>query len=169
MRRYVPHLAIGLGVAILIYVVFFSESDEDVIRDKLDLLAETIEVKGNQENVVLRGARIKDAFAELFVKEVIIRIPELTEMREGRMELVGLATRAPSWYRTASVDLDGLRIDVDEQGTSAHVSGEATLTATRLTGELRRDDRTVSIRFDEIEGDWKIVSLSVSAESEPLQ
>ena len=166
MKRYLPHLAIAVGVGILIYVVFFGTSDEDAIRERLDLLEDAIEVKGSQENVVIRGARMKDTFSDLFVKEVTIRIPELTKVRTGRMELVGLATRAPSWYRTAAVDLGGLRIDVDEQGMSAHVSGAATLRATRLTGEPAGDTRTVSIRCDKIEGDWKIVSLSVSAKDE---
>jgi hypothetical protein len=159
-------VAIALGVAILIYVVFFGESDEDAIRERLDLLEATIEVKGTQENLVIRGARIKEAFTELFVKDVTIQIPELTQVKTGRTELTGLAARAPSWYRTASVDLGGLRVDVGEQAVSAHVSGLATLTATRLTGELSRDTRTVSLRFDKIEGDWKIVSLSVSAKEE---
>lgn len=163
MKRFLPHAAIAAGLAIFLYAVFFGSSDEDLIREKLDLLAETIEVKGHQENIVVRGARIKDAFADIFTKEVVIEIPELTNVSTGRMELVGLASQAPTWYRTASVDLDSLQVDVDQQGLSAHVSGPVTLTATRLTGELARDRRTTSLRFDKIEDEWKVVSVTVSA------
>ncbi len=96
---------------------------------------------------------------------MLIKIPELTQVETGRMELVGLATKAPMMYETVSVDLGGLEIQLDQQALSAVAFGEAILTGTR-SGEPRRDDRTVSFRFDKIDGDWKIVSLSVSAKDE---
>lgn len=166
MKRYLPHAAIGIGLCIFVYAVFFSSSEEDAIRAQLERLQETIEVKGGQHNPVVRGARVKGAFADIFVKEVSIEIPELTSVKAGRMELVGLATQAPTWYRTASADLGGLRVDIDESETSALVTGAVTLSGTRLSGEPVRDTRTVSIRFDKIEGDWRIVGLTVSAKAD---
>jgi hypothetical protein len=163
MKRYVPYVAVAVGLLVVVYALFFGSSDEDEIRERLALLEETVEVRATQENIVLRAARIKDAFSEVFVKEVSIEIPELTNVRTGRAELVGLATQAPNWYRTANADLGGLRVDVDDAGLSALVSGPVTLQGTRLTGEPLRDERTVSIRCDKIDGEWRIVSLSVSA------
>ncbi len=164
MKKWLPHIGIGVGLIIAVYALFFSTSEEDKIREKLDQLERVVAVKG-QTNPVVRGARIKEAFSEIFIKKVLIKIPELTQVETGRMELVGLATKAPMMYETVSVDLGGLEIQLDQQALSAVAFGEAILTGTR-SGEPRRDDRTVSFRFDKIDGDWKIVSLSVSAKDE---
>jgi hypothetical protein len=163
MKRFLPLGVAVLGLGIFVYAVFFASSDEDEIRDRLELLASSVEVTGQQENIVLRGARIRDTFESLFTKEVVIEIPELTSVSTGRMELVSLATQAPSWYRSASVDVSSLDVQIDDAGLSAHVVGPVILTATRLSGEPIRDRRTVSLRFDKIDDDWRIVGVTVSA------
>jgi hypothetical protein len=163
MKRWLPHIGIVLGVCIAVYALFFSDSEEDLIRGRLDLLEESIQVTPQDSNVVFRLARIKKQFAEIFNKQVSFEIPELTSLSQSRRELVNLAANAPRLYTTASVDLGGLTIDIDTSKTSAVAYGEATLTATRAGGGLERDTRTVSLRFDKIEGEWRVVSLSVSA------
>ena len=54
-------------------------------------------------------------------------------------------------------------IDLDDASISAHVHGDAVLRVTRHGGEINRDTRTASFRFDKIEGDWRIISVNVSA------
>jgi hypothetical protein len=163
MKRWLPHIGIVLGIAIAVYALFFSSSDEDIIRDKLAQLEQAVRVSGGDTNVVIRAAKVRKEFSEIFETQVTIEIPELTSVTSGRTELVQLAASTPQLYRTASVDLGGLSVDVDQAGTSAVAYGEAVLTGTAQSGELRRDERTVSLRFDKIEGDWLIVQLSVSA------
>lgn len=164
MRRFLPHLGIALGVCIVLYAVFSGSSDEDAIRKQLDRLEAAVAVTAGDTNPVLRGARVKNAFVELFIQDVTIEIPELSSARSGRIELVGLAAQAPSLYRTASVDLGQLVIKVDEPKLSALAYGDATLTGTRQSGGLEEDKRTVSLRFDKVEGAWLIVAISVSAQ-----
>jgi len=95
-------------------------------------------------------------------------IPELSQQKSGgRNELMELAATAPRFYSRATVDLGKLSIEVDKAGTSAVAVGEATLRGTRRGGEPESDARTVSLRFDKIDGDWQVVSLSVSAAHEP--
>lgn len=161
MKRWLPHFGIALGVAIAIYALFFAESAEDRIRSQLDALEEALVVTGT-ENPVLRAARIKKAFEALMLPEVHFEIPELAEGDTGRNELVRLATIAPQMYQSARVDLDALRIDVDKTETTAMAHGEAVLTGVRRTGEPQRDARKVALRFDEIDDEWRIVSISVS-------
>jgi hypothetical protein len=165
MKKWLPHIGIGIGLIIAVYALFFSSSEEDKIRAKLDLLETAVAVEG-QTNPVVRGARIKDAFSAIFIKQVAVEIPELTQAKTGRTELVGLATQAPLAYETVSVDLGGLEIRLDQTALSAVAFGDAVLTGTRRSGELQRDDRQVSLRFDKIDGDWLIVSLTVSAKDE---
>jgi phosphoribosylformylglycinamidine synthase len=162
MRRWLPWAGIVAGVAIATYGLFFSDSEEDEIRELLDDLEEAVAVREDEKNLLLRAARVKGDFAEIFDKDVHFEIPEMTETVSGRPALVELAAAAPQLWRTAVVDLDGLAIEVDQGKTSAVASGDATLVATRHSGELERDKRTVSLRIDKIEGDWRIVSLSVS-------
>ncbi len=164
MKRYLPHLGIALGVAIAVYALFFSESDEDRIRDVLDRLTDAIAVTPEDQNMVLRAAHIKGEFADIFTKEVSFAIPELNQAAGGkRVELVGLAAKAPQLWSDARVDLSGLSIRVDEAGLSAVAVGDAQLDAIRRGGQIERDTRKVSISLDKIDGDWRIVSLTVSA------
>jgi hypothetical protein len=166
MKRWLPHIGIAIGVAIAIYALFYSSSDEDLIGEKLEQLEEAVAVRGTETNLVVRTARVRKQFSEIFIKQVTFRIPELSRIQGGRTELAGLAARAPQLYATATVDLGGLDIAVDESGSSAAAHGEATLTATRHSGELQRDTRTVMLRFDKIDDDWRIVSVSVSAKTD---
>ncbi len=162
MKRWLPHIGIALGVLLAVYALFFASSDEDLIREQLERLEDAVAVSDGA-NIVIRTAHVKKEFSEIFVKEVTFEIPDLPSNEDGRRGLVALAASAPRLFRTATVDLDDLSIDVDEQGTTAVAQGPATLTGTRQTGELERDQRLVSLRFDKIDGAWLCVSLSVAA------
>jgi hypothetical protein len=162
MRRWLPHIGIVAGVCLALYALFFSLSDEDEIRDLLEQLEDAIAVRDGNTNIVVRAAHVRNQFSEIFIKDVSFRIPELTQAPSGRKELVGLAANAPRIYRTVSVNLSGLSVKVDDAAISAVAFGQATLTASRHSGQLERDDRTVSLRLDKIEGEWRIVGVSVS-------
>jgi hypothetical protein len=169
MRRWLPHIGIVLGIGIAIYALFFASSEEDRIRARLEQLEDAVLVTADDTNFLVRTGHVKKEFSEIFTKEVSIEIPELTEISAGRDELVTLAAGAPRLYGTANVDLGGLSIQIDKSETSAVAYGDATLTATRPTGELQRDTRTVSLRFDQIDGEWRIVGVSVSAPEQSAQ
>jgi hypothetical protein len=162
MKRWLPHIGIAVGLLIAVYALFFSESDEDRIRGRLEQLEDAVAVTAGDTNLVLRAARVNAEFAEIFVKDVGFEIPELSSAAGGRAELVGLAANAPQLYATASVDLGGLAIEIDDQGMTAVAFGEATVRGTRHSGDPEGDSRTVSLRFDQIDGEWQVVSLSVS-------
>jgi hypothetical protein len=163
MKRWLPHAGVALGVGIAVYGLWWSQSEEDRVRARLEQLAATVQVTSEHENVVVRAAKVRKEFNDLLVQDVSIGIPELTTVHSGRNELIDLAAAAPRSYRSASIDLDALRIDLDEEETSAVAHGEVTLTAQRLNGEIDRDLRSVSLRLDKIDGSWKIVSISVSS------
>jgi len=162
MKRWLPHAGIVIGVLIAVYALFFSSSDEDLIREQLERLEDAVAVSEGA-NIVIRTAHVKKEFSEIFTKEVSFEIPDLPSKEDDRRGLVALAASAPRMFRTATVDLDDLQIDVDDQGITAIAQGPATLTGTRQTGELERDQRLVSLRFDKIDGTWLCVSLSVDA------
>lgn len=161
MRRYIPYVGIALGLAIAVYALFFAQSAEDAIRDQLDRLEEAVALEPGSQPVI-RAARVKGAFKGLFVKDVTFDVPELDGSDQGRDELVSLAAAAPRLFQQAHVDLDGLAIDLAADEKSAIAVGEAVIMGAQHGQAVRRDTRTVSIRFDEVDGDWLIVSLSVS-------
>ncbi len=167
MKRYLPHLGIALGIAIAVYALFFSESDEDKIRGLLERLEAAVRVTEDDTNVVVRGARMKNELSAIFIKEVSFDIPELSNVSAGRDELIGLATKAPQLWRTATVDLSGLVITLDEGAMGGIAVGDAHLDATRHEGSLHRDTRKISVSLEKIDGEWRIIALTVSAKDNP--
>jgi phosphoribosylformylglycinamidine synthase len=166
MKRYLPHIGIALGIALAVYALFFSESDEDKIRALFNRLEDAVRVTEDDTNLVVRAAHIKGEFTEIFTKDVNFEIPELINVKTGRAELAGLAAKAPQMWRTASVNLDDLGITLDDPGNGAVAVGNAVLDATRHDGQLTRDTRNVSIRLEKIEGDWRIIQVTVSAKDD---
>jgi hypothetical protein len=155
-----------LGVAIFVYAVFFGTTEEEEVREQLAKLAAAVEVKEGESNPVMRAARLREAFDGLLVKEVTIRIPELTGAVSGRRDVVTAATQAAALWRWATIDVSGLAVAIDEAETSAHVTGDVELKAVRHSGDPERDQRSVSIRLDQIDGDWLVVSIAVSGKQD---
>ena len=145
-RRALAVAAAVLGIAILLYAVFAKKSDEELIREQLDDLAQAVRVSGPDENPIFRGKRLHDKFEKLFVPNVRVDISELTQISSGRTELVGVATRAGTIFRSADVEIDASSVDLIAGGSSAMVSGSATLVGDRGNG-TQRDQRRVSFGF----------------------
>lgn len=159
-RRALGVGAAVLGLAILLYAVFAKKSDEELIRDQLDLLATTVRVSGPDENPIFRGKRMKDRFETLFTPNVRVDIAELTPISSGRAELVGVATRAGTVFRTADVEVSADSVELIAGGTSAKVSGSATLVGDRGSGP-ERDERKVSFGLSKTQDGWRIDSVAV--------
>ncbi len=166
MKRWLPYLGIAFGLALVVYSVFFGKNEEDRIRQRLHQLEEAVAVDG-EENPVLRAARVRKELGEIFTQDVTLAIPELDASEGGRAALVDLATAAPQQYQRAHVDLDGLRIRLDEPKEHAVAVGDAKLSGARQDGQPEQDVRTVSLRLDKIDGEWRIVNVSVSTPRDP--
>jgi phosphoribosylformylglycinamidine synthase len=162
MKRWLPHIGVVLGIAIAVYALLLGSTDEDRIRDLLDRLEDAVQVHDGTSNFIIRGSRVRKAFSTIFVKDVRFRVPDLRSDGQSRRALVGLAAQAPRLYRTAIVDLGGLDIKVDATATSATAFGDASLIGVRQGGQAERDQRSVSLRLDKIDGDWRIVKVDVS-------
>ena len=159
-RRALAVVAALLGVAIVLYALLARKSDEELIRDQLDLLATTVRVSGPDENPIFRGKRMKDRFETLFTPNVRVDIAELTPIASGRAELVGVATRAGSVFRTADVEISADSVELIAGGTSDKVSGSATLVGDRGSGP-ERDERKVSFGLSKTQDGWRVDSVAV--------
>lgn len=159
-RRALAVAAALLGVAIVLYALLARKSDEELIRDQLDLLATTVRVSGPDENPIFRGKRMKARFETLFTPNVRVDIAELTPIASGRAELVGVATRAGSVFRTVDVEISADSVELIAGGTSAKVSGSATLVGDRGSGP-ERDERKVSFGLSKTQDGWRIDSVAV--------
>jgi hypothetical protein len=164
MKRALVIAACVLAACVGAYFLFFRTSDEREIGKKLDRLAQAVRVEG-AENPVMRGTRINSEFAEIFVKEVIVEIPELTDIKSGRHELTVVATQAGSYYQSVRLSFERVQLQFDEAKRTARVGATATMIASRGSGD-ERDTRELTLRFDKIDGDWKIASIVVSPKSQ---
>jgi hypothetical protein len=163
-------LAIGgivVGIGLAGYALFGGSSDEEKIRALLDRLAQAVSVTG-QENPVLRAGRLRSEFADVFTRDVRVKIPELTSLSSGRDSLVTLAAQTGSYFRTAEIILKDVDIQLVQSGVRAQVSCQATLLADRGQG-LRRDERRVRFDLGKKDDDWRIDSVTVSSKGESLE
>jgi hypothetical protein len=161
-RRWLPLAGVAVGATLVAYALFFGKTEEERIRQRLHQLEDAVAVDG-AENPMLRAARLRKDFADLIAQNVTVAIPELGASEGGRAHLVEVAAGAAGQWRTARVDLGGLAIRIDETKDHAVCVGDAKLTATSGAGEPERDVRTVSLRLDKLEGQWRVVDISVSA------
>ena len=166
MRRWLPWLFAALAVAAGVYLVFFRTSTEARVRARLAEVSGAVRVEGVEQNFVLRAARIRQVFNDVFDRRATLQIPELAGRSPDRAMLVALASQAPATYAQASLDLSGLSIDLDRDETSAHAHGRVKLLVTDQQGVAQSDVRAASIRLDLVDGEWRIVSLVASAMGE---
>jgi phosphoribosylformylglycinamidine synthase len=165
MRRWLPIGLILLGVAVIAYALLGS-SDEDRILARLAQLAQAVRVDEGERNPLVRHGRIRQEFAEIFVKEANARIPEISEGLHGRDALAAAATQVGSVYQSADVSLGSVDLRVDPGGTAAEATATATIAGAMHGQPPRSDDRRVKFRLDKVDGDWKIVSVTVEREAD---
>jgi hypothetical protein len=159
VKRALVWLALAVGLSLVVYAVFASKTDEEIIEEQLTRLAAAISVSP-EENPLTRAARLNREFSELFSKDATASVPELSAPVQGRRELLALATRAAAGFRTLDVAFSGTTVEVGN--AAAEVKTTATLSGVRSDGDLDRGKRQVGLRFKRSDGDWWIDSVNVS-------
>ncbi len=162
MKVWQALIVVAAGIGLAGYAVFAGKSDQERIADQLERLERVVEISGD-ENLLLRGSRIRGEFQEIFVKDVAVKIPELTSLGSGRAPLAGVATQAGARFSSADIDFGKLDISVGNAG--ANVKAPVTLTANDRAGRVRCDRRQVRIGFVKVDGDWLISSVRVISKS----
>jgi hypothetical protein len=158
-RRVLAVVAVALGLLVIGYAVFAKPSDEELIRAKLDRLAEVVSFSDGAGNPVFRAARLDGEFADLFTEDVRISIPELSSVAQGRRPLAGLAARGSSYAQSLDVDFQDVDVQLIGGSSAAQVKAVASLTAQR-GGRLQQDRRRVGFGFTKRDGDWLIDAVS---------
>lgn len=162
MKRWLPLVAIAIGVLLAGYAIVFWSDDEDRIRARLAQLAAAVRIGENDTNVAMRALRLQGEFREIFVERPSVNVPDLPEIPSSRKELVQAAAGAANFFSSAEVSFGSVKVAVDEGGTRANVDATASLTGSRHGGEVRRDSRSVVFRFEKVDGEWQIASVTVS-------
>lgn len=163
MKRWLPIVLIAAGILGLVYALFFWSTDEDLIRGKLAQLADAVRVTEDERNPLVRLGRVRQAFSEVFTKEATAAVPEHGEALHGRDALVQAAVGIGNIYQSADVSYSDMDLRIDPGGISAGVTCSATLTGARHGQPIQRDDRRVRFQLEKIDGDWKIVSVSITS------
>lgn len=161
MKRWLPYALIAASIVLGLYAFFLRPSDEDLIRARLDQIAVAVRIDESELNPIIRHGRVKEAFREVFTKDVLARVPELSTSVRSRDDLVVAATQLQGAYASAEVRFGDVDIRVDEARNAARVTAVATLAGAR-NGEVQRsDERKVALELDKVDGDWKVVSVTV--------
>ena len=166
MKKWLPHAGIVVGVCVALYALFFHRGEEERIRQQLAALEDAVEVAPGGGNLVLRAARVRKSFNKIFVKDVVVEIPNVSAPTSGRHALAKLASGAPRLFEWGKLDLSDLTIALDASKTQATAFGPAQVTAQHRNGKRYDEQRTASLRFDKIDGAWLVVSLTVSPPDE---
>ena len=155
-------LAVIVGSLALLAYVIFGGSDEDKILLRLKELANAVETKPDETNVILRTARINGVFKQGLEPTVAFSAPEL-QSESGIQNLATLAGQAPQAFGELTLSIGAT--DIHVEGAVAHAVSQVTLTGTR-GGELRRDRRNVRFELKRSGGEWRVNSIDVEATKE---
>ena len=162
MKRWLPFFGIALGASLVVYALFFAKTEQEQIRSRLQELSASVRRKDARESDAVRSARLRKDFGELFAKDVTLAVPELGSATQGRSALIEFAASAPQEFAELDLSLDALRVQLDESKEHAIAIGQAQLSATRREGTREKETRTVSLRLDKRNGEWRIVDVSVA-------
>ncbi len=151
-------IALGLGLAL--YALLAKKSDEELIRERVEHLAEVVRVDGPGENALFRAQRLEKELAEIFTRDVRTELPELGSSSGGRDELVGLATHAGSEYQHAEISLSKETVELEKSGKRGRFRALATLASEDDDG-AHRDQRKLELGLVKTEDGWRIDSVRV--------
>jgi hypothetical protein len=151
-----------IGVA-AIYVLFIRKTDEDRIRGQLAALGAAVQ-EDEGDNLLLRAARIERQFPHLFLKEVELHVPDVSEGRRARRDLATYAAGSGKLATRIELRFSSVHVELERaaQGTQrAWVTADATVAATLREGGARRETRPLSLRFEKDEEEWKIADVAL--------
>jgi hypothetical protein len=155
-RAWIPLLAVALVG--LFYVALLREKDEDRIRRRLTELSGAVRVgESADDQGQALALRIQQTFARVFSSGVRVQIPDLSASN-----LEGLTERAivaGGLFRSAELRFDRVRVHVAPGARSAAVDTEATLTTTGQEGGSSKETRKVDLRFQNVDGEWRIAAV----------
>lgn len=160
MKKWAIVAGCAAGAAIVLWFTFLRPSDEDRIRDVLNRFAKAVAVK-RDDNVLARAGRIKSELKETVSDGVYVDVADLSIRVSNRKDLADKAVQAAGVFSTASCELTGMTIKVDDSKTSAKVDALAIVTGER-GGERKIDKRSVHFLLRK-DGTWKITTIDVAA------
>jgi hypothetical protein len=159
MKRALAGLGIVLGLALVGYAIFASQSDEEQIRERLEQLSRAVDVD-DSENLLFRKTRIEREFARIFTTDVRVNITELGRSADGRASVAQLATLAARQYRSLDVEISPETVSVGSG--SASVDGEVTVLSSDQ--DLSRAARAVAFKLVKSDDQgWQISAIRVEA------
>lgn len=157
----VPLLLAGVAIVFTLS----RHSDEDLIRGQLSRLAKAVRVTAGpgESNPLLRVARLRSEFREIFEADVRVTIPELPmALPTEPVALADSAAQLTVIYRAFDVDFSDVQIKLDDARLTAQVQATANVAATSRDG-LSRDTRPVDFLLRKVDGTWRVSSINVSA------
>lgn len=159
-RAVIAASATAVGVFGIGYALFAPVSDEELIAEVLDRLADALSFSEPIANPMFYGSHLGETFNEIFSENVHIRVAEVAGQIPSHRGKLGLAAaRVLQSYGSLDVSFGSTQIAIS--GDSATVNSEATVMGA-LGGEMRRDTRAVAFELARIDGDWRITSARVA-------
>jgi hypothetical protein len=148
--------AVGI---VALWLTIFRPSEEDRIRDVLNRFTKAVAVKPD-DNVIARAGRVNAELKETVTDDVHVDVPDLSVRVSNRKALVGSATSVSGVVTSATCELTGMTIKVDDATTTAKVDAIAIVSGDR-GGEHKVDKRPVHFLLRK-DGSWKITTIDVA-------
>jgi hypothetical protein len=159
MKKWVIAACALVGL-VAVYFTVFRASDEDRIRATLAQFVRAVEVKPD-DNILARNGRLKSKLGDIVDDMVRVDVSELGIGVTGRPAFIDEATKFGLVYTSATCELVGTKIAIDEAATTAKVDTTAVVSGLR-GGESRTDKRDVHFLLRK-DGHWRITTIDVAA------
>ena len=160
MRRTWAIAGLVVALALVGYALLAPRSDDEQIRARLEELAQLVSYQKGDAQEVARGLELQRGIHDLFTKDSLTRIPDLSSPELDRAGVVELALGSIRGYDLIDLGFAQIRVRLagDELASS---ECDATL-ALGQHGALDRDTRPVTIAWRKIDGEWRIQTLDVA-------
>lgn len=155
-------LAVAAGILAVAYALWGRKTDEELLAEQLDRLAESVSFSDGPQNPVFWLAHLNQELEPLLAPDVSVEIPELGKLARGRADVTRLAAEGSSRMQSFQVELEQIEIQVLEGTGSARADATALVTGNR-GARLERDRRPVHFGFKKQDGDWRVDSIVVRA------
>jgi hypothetical protein len=154
-----------VGAAALAYFLL-RPSDEERIRWQLAALGRAVVIDPAEKDPRARPLRVHEAFQKILEPSVRVEIPGVVEDVRDRDELTGMAVAVGDTLTDLTVDLRAVRVKVEPGARAARVQASATFAGAVRGGRGDRLVREVTVRFEKVDGEWRIASIAADVDEQ---
>ncbi len=160
VKKIVVSVILVAVIAAIGYFVFRSQSDEELIIERLELLSGSVSKKSNEGAITMavKHQTISGLIAEqcsVFIKEAMLSGDFTPE------EFAAQMTRARAMFKSLDGQIDDCEVELDATKTKATITFAIRITATSKSGGKIDEVRDLQATAKKIDGKWLFSSFEI--------